>query len=137
METAVDHRDSRSSFPQIYHAKKRPARIDGAFCIAATSRHCVDSPSTGAPEGIHAAIWSELADDPFRLPGEQRLTMVSYSAGDLKRALIEPVAVGDTLPEMPLFLEPERYVLVPLEATYQAAFEAVPQRWREVLATGR
>lgn len=63
--------------------------------------------------------------------------MVSYSAGDLKRALIEPVAVGDTLPEMPLFLEPERYVLVPLEATYQAAFEAVPQRWREVLATGR
>jgi hypothetical protein len=34
---------------------------------------------------------------------------------------------------MPLFLEPGGHVLVPLEATYQAAFAAMPRRWRAVL----
>jgi hypothetical protein len=34
---------------------------------------------------------------------------------------------------MPLFLKPDWYVLVPLDATYRAAFDAVPHRWREVL----
>jgi hypothetical protein len=30
-------------------------------------------------------------------------------------------------------LTPDHYVLVPLEATYRIAWEAVPRRWREVL----
>jgi hypothetical protein len=34
---------------------------------------------------------------------------------------------------MPLFLEPGGHVRMPLEATYQAAFSAVPRRWRKVL----
>ncbi len=45
------------------------------------------------------------------------------------------LAVGDVLPDMPLFFEPERYIPVPLEQTYRAAFDAVPKRWRDVLAT--
>jgi hypothetical protein len=49
---------------------------------------------------------------------------------------VEPVAVGDALPEMPLFLTPEVYVSVPLEATYQAALDGMPAYWREVLAAG-
>ena len=40
---------------------------------------------------------------------------------------------GRELIEMPLFLEPEIYINVPLEATYQAAFRGVPRRWRVVL----
>src|SRR5579885_2801977 len=78
-------------------------------------------PGPRDPQGIHAAIWSEIEDNDFQLPGEKRLTLAAYSAGDLKRAFIEPVAVGDVLPDMPLFLGPESYVLTPLEATYQAA----------------
>ena len=35
--------------------------------------------------------------------------------------------------EMPLFLTPEVYVQVPLEATYHAAWEGMPVYWREVL----
>ncbi len=46
---------------------------------------------------------------------------------------IEPIAVGDELPEMPLFVEPESHILVPLERTYQASFAGIPQRWRRVL----
>jgi hypothetical protein len=45
------------------------------------------------------------------------------------------VAVGDTLPDMPLFLEVGQVVEVPLEATYNAAFAEFPRRWRRVLAS--
>jgi hypothetical protein len=34
---------------------------------------------------------------------------------------------------MALFLTPEVYILVPLEATYQSAWEGMPAYWREVL----
>jgi hypothetical protein len=91
-------------------------------------------PGPRDPQGIHAAIWAEINDDHFQLPSDKPLTLVSYSAGYVKRAFIEPVAVGDELPPMPLFLEAEVYVPVPLEATYRAAFDAVPKRWREELA---
>jgi hypothetical protein len=92
-------------------------------------------PGPRDPQGIHAAIWSEIIEDNFQLPPDKPLTLVSYAAGGVKRAFIEPAAVGDMVPVMPLFLEPEIYVPVPLEPTYQAAFDAVPQRWRQVLET--
>lgn len=91
-------------------------------------------PGPHDPQGIHAAIWSEIDKDDFQLPPDKPLTLVSYSAGYVKRAFIEPVAVGDELPSMPLFLEAEVYVPVPLEATYRAAFAAVPKRWQEELS---
>jgi hypothetical protein len=34
---------------------------------------------------------------------------------------------------MPLFLDDAHYVEAPLEATYQAAWRGVPQRWKAVL----
>ncbi len=87
-------------------------------------------PGPRDPHGIHGAIWSEYVGDDFPAPPGRPLTLVAYSAGDLKRAFIEPASVGEVLPEMPLFLQPSVYVLVPLEATYQSAFEAVPRRWQ-------
>jgi len=47
-------------------------------------------------------------------------------------ALAEQIA-GGLLPDVPLFLEPDRYILTPLEATYADAFTAVPKRWRDEL----
>ena len=35
--------------------------------------------------------------------------------------------------KVPLFLHPDRYVNVPLEATYNAAYRGVPAFWRDVL----
>jgi hypothetical protein len=49
------------------------------------------------------------------------------------RAYVVAVRVGEALPDMPVFLEPEKAVMVPLEATYQNAFAAVPHRWQRVL----
>lgn len=53
--------------------------------------------------------------------------------GDGITAYVEPVAVGQALSDMPLFLDPGHYVNVPLESTYQAAYEGVPRRWRQVI----
>lgn len=90
-------------------------------------------PTTRDPNGIHGAIWGDFSDDPFELPCDSPLTLVAYSAGPRKKAYIEPTAVGRELIDMPLFLEPETYVNVPLEATYQAAYRGVPRRWKAVL----
>jgi hypothetical protein len=90
-------------------------------------------PGPRDPHGIHAAIWEEFAGEEFVPPSDKPLTLVSYEADLAIRAYIEPVAVGDVLPDMPLFLMPRRHVSVPLEATYQSAWEAVPRRWRAVI----
>jgi hypothetical protein len=90
-------------------------------------------PGPRDPNGIHAAIWEEIQDEPFVLPKDKPLTLVAYECDLTTRAYIEAVAVGDPLPSMPLFLEPNGHVPVPLEATYQTAFAALPRRWRTVL----
>jgi hypothetical protein len=90
-------------------------------------------PGPRDPQGIHAAIWGEFSDDPFALPPGDPLTLAAYSAGPVKRAYVEPTAVGRVLADMPLFLDPELYVNVPLEATYAAAYRGVPRRWQQVL----
>jgi hypothetical protein len=38
---------------------------------------------------------------------------------------------------MPLFLQPNGCVEVPLEDSYRSAWEAVPRRWKQVLEAPR
>jgi hypothetical protein len=92
-------------------------------------------PTPRDPQGLHAAIWSEMIEYDFQLPPDKRLTVASYSSGAKKQAFVETVGVGEPLPTMPLFLEIDRYVQVPLETTYQTAFNDMPKRWRDVLAS--
>jgi hypothetical protein len=94
-------------------------------------------PTPRDPQGIHKAIWDEIEEGPFALPPDKPLTLASYSAGLVKTAYIEPVAVGDVLPEMPLFLLPERYVPAPLEATYQATWDVCPGPLRDAVLAGK
>lgn len=90
-------------------------------------------PTPRDPQGIHGAIWEDIEDDSYRLPAGKPLTLAAYDAGPPKTAYVRSVAVGDTLPDLELFLLPGWYVRVPLERTYQTAFQHVPQRWRRVL----
>lgn len=90
-------------------------------------------PGPRDPNGVHALIWKDYHQVPFVLPPGKPLTLVAYECELTTRAYIEPIAVGDPLPNMPLFLEPNGCVMVPLEATYQAAFDVQPRRWRDVL----
>lgn len=90
-------------------------------------------PGPRDPEGVHAAIWEEIGGEPFSLPSDQRLTLALYECNAVTRRFIEPMAVGERLPDMPLFLEPNGCVVAPLESTYGAAYNVMPRRWRDVL----
>ena len=102
--------------------------VRGSTCSWSTcSRHPRD------PQGIHKAIWDEIVDEPFDLPPDKRLTVAAYAAADLPTAYVEPVAVGDVLPEMPIFLEPGIYVPAPLESTYETTWTKCPDAIRELV----
>jgi hypothetical protein len=90
-------------------------------------------PTVRDPQGIHRAIWDKEGDGDFALPDDKPLTCVSYVGYPSMEVFLDPVAVGDALPDMPLFLTQQVYVPVPLEATYLAAWESVPEFWRKVL----
>lgn len=92
-------------------------------------------PGAYDPYGMHGVIRQGLdqSDEAYDLPEQEPLTLASYAAGPQVEIFLEHLAVGAALPEMPLFLRPDRYIYVPLESTYQEAYRGVPAFWREVL----
>jgi len=60
--------------------------------------------------------------------------LAAYDARPPKTAYIEPIAVGDELTEMPLFLRPEIYVPTPLESTYRATWDLFPKALKGLLS---
>ena len=86
-------------------------------------------PTRGDPYGIHRAIWDQFADeqsDEVAPPRERPRMLASYSAASELTAYVETRNVGDPLTDMPVFLTPEKYVSVPLEKTYQKAWNGFP-----------
>jgi hypothetical protein len=90
-------------------------------------------PGRHDPRGMHGAVWNDFDDEPYDLPAEEPLTLASYAAGPPVDAYVEHLKINAPLPDMPLFLHSDRYVVVPLETTYQAAYRGVPAFWRKVL----
>lgn len=90
-------------------------------------------PGDHDPQGLDAAVWSVWSDTPDDRPADKPLSAVSYDAGSPFVSYVEPLAVGDPLPAMPLFLQPGVYVPCPLEETYQATWAALPAVIREGL----
>jgi hypothetical protein len=82
-------------------------------------------PGPRDPNGIHKALWEEFDGEEVQPCPGKPLTLASYDAASLV-AYVEGVAVGDGLPEMPLFLQAEQYVPAPLEATYMASWNVFP-----------
>ena len=70
-------------------------------------------PTRRDPQGIHDAIWDQIEDQPFELPSDKPLTLASYEANGGATAYVEPVAVGDVLADMPLFLKTGRVRALP------------------------
>jgi Protein of unknown function (DUF4058) len=90
-------------------------------------------PGPRDPQGIHRAIWDEITDETFTMPKNKSRILASYSAGPVKAAYVEALAVGDALPDMPLFIAPDIHVLTQLEATYQATWNVFPDELKELL----
>ena len=98
-------------------------------------------PSKRDPHGIHKAIWDEFVEEDFELPPDQRLMIAAYDAGPPPVAYVEHLAVGEVLPDMPIFLKPDYYVPAPLEETYGTTwndfFPAPMKRLLETPSTGK
>jgi hypothetical protein len=92
----------------------------------------VHPPGPRDPNGMHGEIWEEISGEEYQLDSKKPLTVASYESALTVRAYVEHVAVGDVLPDVPLFLEPNGQVPLPLERTYQAAWDVFPRRWRGV-----
>jgi hypothetical protein len=92
-------------------------------------------PTHRDPNGIHATVWKELTGKPFTPPEGKPLAVSSYVAlgANQFRTYVEPLAVGDRLKDMPLFLTDEYYVETPLEETYQIAWQGFPLPLRKMV----
>jgi hypothetical protein len=90
-------------------------------------------PGRHDPQGIHGAIWDEFTGEAFELPPKKPLTLAAYQALPVRTCYVEPVAVGDSLPQMPLFLDEKFGVHVPLEETYQTTWNVLPIEVRQLL----
>lgn len=93
-------------------------------------------PSPRDPQGIHPLIWGEVREEPFELPSDTPLTLAAYAAGPPPAAYVEPVAVGDVLADMPVFLDADTYVLAPLEPSYQETWARCPQEFKATILGG-
>jgi hypothetical protein len=90
-------------------------------------------PGKRDPQGIYKAIWDQFEEEDFELPTDKPLTLAAYDAGPPPIAYVELVAVGDTLPDMPIFLKPDFYVPAPLEATYESTWNRFPGPMKRLL----
>jgi hypothetical protein len=88
------------------------------------------------PFGVHKLIWDEFHEEDFVFPQGKDRILASYESDLEMTAYVEPVTVGDVLPDMPLFLWNEFHVPTPLELTYQATWEASPEGIRTAVETG-
>jgi hypothetical protein len=93
-------------------------------------------PTPRDPFGIHKVVWDEIEEEDFAFPSGKDRILVSYETGGVRTAYVEPIGVGDVLPDMPLFLTNDLHVMAPLESTYQAAWQASPEELRLAVETG-
>lgn len=99
-------------------------------------------PGPHDPDSLHKLIWDEFDEGvPFALPADEPLLLASYRApepvtGIAPEAYLEPFRVGAALPDMPVWLDLDLYVNVPLERTYQAAWDVCPPDFRHLVEHG-
>jgi hypothetical protein len=91
-------------------------------------------PTRRDPQGLHGAISTEIGDESYVAPADKPLTMAAYVADLPCRAYVEPIAVGESLRPMPIYLTPDHYVLAPLDETYDLAFAGLPPHIKQRLS---
>lgn len=95
-------------------------------------------PTKRDPFGMHRAIWDEFEDEDelFEFPPGKDRILASYDAGREKAAYVEPIAVGDVMPDMPLFLFEGGHIKVPLAAAYETTWSVLPRDLQVIVETG-
>ena len=125
---SASNKDRAASVPHF--VGKVVSAVEAGVHVLAVDLH---PPTPRDPDGLPGEIGREWGDD-FTLAPATPLTFSSYVADDPPVADIQPLAVGDDPPDMPLFLDPGHDVSVPLGATYAENFERLPAKYRARLA---
>ena len=122
------NKSSKHAIRSFLH--KAVAALDAGIHLLLVDVH---PPGPRDPQGIHGAVLKGIGTEEYALGAGRPLTAVAYTGGAVVEAFVAHFAVGEPIPEMPLFLTRENYVRVPLEAPYMAAWEDVPPQYQEVL----
>lgn len=87
------------------------------------------------PSGFHDLVSRAYGEEPPSRSADRPLEAIAYEVLESRtvRSHVVPLACGDALPEMPVFLRPRRFVRLPLERTYSEAFQGLPAQFRRVL----
>lgn len=119
-------------YPLHLFVRKAVAALEQGVHLLILDLH---PPSPRDPDGIHGLMCGELGNEVYHRPDDADRTLAAYAAGLVTTAFVEPIAVGQALIDMPLFLsrDGEGYIEVPLESTYQSAYAGVPSKYRRIL----
>lgn len=93
-------------------------------------------PTTRDPDGLHQLIWDEVGEGKFHFPPGRDRAVTSYEAGDEREAFVFTAAVGEDLPDAPLFLWEGAHVMVPLEKSYRNAWSECTPELQSTVETG-
>ncbi len=83
------------------------------------------------PHGLHGVIWDRYFDGGYKRPAKKPFTFASYEASDRIGVYVAHASTGDACPTMPLFLAPQQCVNIPIETTYQAAWNRESWAFRD------
>jgi hypothetical protein len=76
----------------------------------------------GSPEHVPSDLWKRLTGRPL-MNNISAGVFAAFAAGPEPEVFVDTVNLGSVLPEMPVFLAPDAYVLVDLDAAYQWAWD--------------
>lgn len=114
------------------------------FLLSGVSVVLVDPfpPGPRDPHLLHKLIWDEFEVTPFEMPADEPRLLASYRTTDDPddvdpEAFVEPFRIGATTRDMPAWLDPRDYVDVPLEESYQTAWQTCPEDYRYLIEHGR
>lgn len=97
----------------------------------------VTGPNAGCPNGLHYDIFQTFESEAT-VDESRPLLFVSYASdpgdgGFGVRSYLDRCAANDPLPQTPLFLQPDRYVTLPLQETYERTIGGLPSFIRDRL----
>ena len=99
-------------------------------------------PGPRDPHSLHKLIGDEIEEAPFDMPADEPLLLAAYRASDESVGLspvayLEPFRAGAAMIDMPAWIDPDSFVEVPLERTYQSAWAVCPPDYRYLVEHGR